>query len=945
MNDSLFTEKDLDQDEIIKERKEAEKKKPIVKEKAEKVFSKRLYVFDGYSIIYRSYFAHITNPLTDSNGVNISAYYGFFSTLLSLMTSYRMDYIAIAMDEKVPTFRHEMYPEYKATRDKAPEDLHAQVPMIKETLEKINIKALSVERYEADDVIATLSRIAEKNEIETVIVTGDKDLMQLVGKHVTALRPPKKNELKYKIMQENDVFEEYGVKPSQILDYLSIIGDKTDNVPGIKGLGEKGAAKLLSEYVSLDGIYRHLDMLTPSNKKKLVEGKASGELSKKLISLCFDALPSDYDISQLDVANIKFSNAVEDFERRGCKTLLRKIGAMTGENVKAKDSEALAVPYTAPEFIKGVYKALVDIKEVERHFENIASTTKVMAFDTETTGLEDDAELVGFSFSYEEGKAYYVPLIAEGKEYIRKSEVKALFDRYLASGAIGIVNQNVKYDLKVLWTLGTDIKKIVFDTMIAAWLLDSNANVYNLDDLSFRMLSVVTTRYEDVVGKNDVFSSVPLDKATTYAAEDSDMAFRLYLLLSKKLEEKNLLSVFNTYELPLIPILAKMEKEGIYLSAERLGKMDEDVSSRIESIVKEIYSIAGHEFNVNSTLQLSKVLFDELGLTVGKKTQTGYSTDTATLESLREEGGVIISDLLDYRQLAKLKSTYIEVLPSLQDENGRIHTSFLQTGTATGRLSSRNPNLQNIPVRTDEGRLIRSAFIPTEGNVFLSADYSQVELVVLAHMSEDDALRTAFFDGVDVHRYTAGLIFSKNVEDVDAHERRIAKTINFGIMYGMSSFRLSKGLGISRSEASAFITRYFERYSGVRAFVDKTNAYASEHGYVLTQGGHRRDVLGINSSNKVERAGAERVAVNTVIQGTAAEIMKLAMIAVDKAIKEEGLKSKMLLQVHDELIFEVPENEKDRMGALVKEKMESAVKLSVPLRASIEFGSSWGDMH
>ena len=946
MSDSLFTEKDLDQDEIRKERQKravSAAGSPKRAGKDEKVFPKRLYILDGYSIIYRSYFAHISSPLTDGKGENVSAYFGFFSTLLSLLSSYKMDYLAIAMDEKAPTFRHEMYPLYKATRDKAPEDLHAQVPMIRSTLEKMGIATISNPGFEADDIIASLAREAVSNDVETIIVTGDKDLMQLVGSHVSALRPPKKGESQYKMMQEKEVEEVYGVKHSQIVDYLSIIGDKADTVPGFRGLGEKGAQKLLSEYVSLDGIYRHLDMLPPGVRKKLEEGKADGELSKKLITLNPDALPSSFSISSLSLSDIVLSASIDDLEERGCKSLARRITTMAQAKNEAIPVSQKKDEYIAPSAAKGVYASITDIEEVRRHFEKASG--HAMAFDTETTGLEEDAEMVGFSFSYEEGKAYYVPLAAGGVQYISREEAKALFDDYLASGRISIVNQNIKYDLRIIWRLGSDIRNIAFDTMIAAWLLDSNANVYNLDDLSFRLLGAVTTRYEDVVEKGEPFSSVPLDKATMYAAEDSDMAYRLYLLLKRKLEEKDLLRVFEKYELPLIPILARMESEGIHLSRERLEEMDRDVASRLEGIVSRIYGIAGHEFNLNSTMQLSKVLFEELHLKAGKKTQKGYSTDTATLEGLKEEGGEIISDLLAYRQLSKLKSTYIEVLPSLQDENGRIHTSFLQTGTATGRLSSRNPNLQNIPVRTDEGRMIRSAFTPRPGCSFLSADYSQVELVVLAHMSRDEALCSAFIDGIDVHRYTASLIFGKDVGDIDPSERRIAKTINFGIMYGMSAFRLSRDLGISRADATSFIEKYFDRYSGIRDFVEKTNAFASEHGYVLTEGGHRRDVIGINSSNKVEKASAERVAVNTVIQGTAAEIMKLAMVSVDHAIRDRGLESKMLLQVHDELIFEVPDAEKAIMESLVREKMENAAKLAVPLRASIEFGLSWGDMH
>ena len=945
MSDELFSAADLDPEVIARER-EMKTIKTVVKE--EKTvpavsFDKRLYIIDGYSVIYRNYFAHLSNPLTDKNGANISAYFGFFSTLFSLMSGYKMDYLAVVMDEKAPTFRKEMYPEYKANRDKAPEDLHAQVPMIKTTLGKMNIPCLSNPGFEADDIIATLADKASAAGIETVMVTGDKDLLQLVSDHVFALRPPRKGESQYRFFRTDEVREEFGIGPEQIVDYLSIIGDKADNVPGIKGLGEKGAIKLLSEYVTLEGIYRHVDMLQKGVRKKLEEGRADAELSKALIILRKDALPDDFNISSLSVAGIELSAAAADFEEKNCRSLLRRIGSkvQSAEVADVKENESSA---TKEE--RGIYSAITDLDEVRKHFDKaVMSHDGLIAIDTETTGLEEDSAIVGFSFSYEKGRAYYVPLVAGGREYNSAENVKVLFDDYLASGKLKVINQNVKYDLKAIWRLGSDIKNIAFDTMIAAWLIDSNANIYNLDDLSSRYLGLTTVHYEDVVAKDEIFSDIPLEKAVPYGAEDSDMAFRLYLVFSEELKRKNLDIVFNQFELPLIRILAKMENHGIHLSNERINALKEDIDGKVSSLVSSIFAEAGHEFNLNSTMQLSKVLFEELGMKAGKKTQKGYSTDTATLEGLRSEGGKIISDILDYRQLSKLKSTYIDVLPALADKNGRIHTSFLQTGTATGRLSSRNPNLQNIPVRTDEGRLIRSAFTPDEGTVFLSADYSQIELVVLADVSQDPGLMEAFNTGTDVHRYTASMIFSRPVDEITDHERRIAKTINFGIMYGMSAFRLSNELGISRREATEFIDRYFARYAGVKSFVERMEEEARKNGFVRTRFGHIREVLGINSSNKVERAGAERVAVNTVIQGTAAEIMKIAMIAIDKALEDGNFATKTLLQVHDELIFEVPEAEEERVAMLVRDKMENAVKLSVPLRASLEFGASWGDMH
>ncbi len=946
MSDELFSESDLDPENIRKQRAQAPRKEEpegteTPKESLRGRFEERLYVIDGYSVIYRNYFAHLSNPLTDRTGANISAYFGFFSTLFSLMSGYRMDYLAVVMDERAPTFRKEMYPEYKANRDKAPEDLHAQVPMIEETLRKMGIACLSNPGFEADDIIATLADRAEAAGIETVMVTGDKDLLQLVDEHVYALRPPRKGESQYRFFRSDEVQDEFGVSPSQIVDYLSIIGDKADNVPGIKGLGEKGAVKLLSEYVTLEGIYRHLDLLQKGLRKKLEDGRSDAELSKSLILLRRDALPVDFMLSSLSTAAIDASAAAPDFEERGCRTLLRRIGQAAKPEASPKAPEESGI---AEE--RGIYEAVVDIEEVRRHFERAeAEHGGLIALDTETTGLEDDAEIIGFSFSYEKGRAYYAPLVAEGRAYLSREDVKALFDEFLASGRLKVVNQNIKYDLKAIWRLGSDIACIAFDTMIAAWMIDSNANVYNLDELSSRYLGLTTTRYEDVVGKDEIFSDIPLERAVPYSAEDSDMALRLCLLFSKELEKRGLMELFSSMEMPLIRILARMEVNGIHLSSERIGRLKEDIDAKVAALVSRIYDEAGHEFNLNSTMQLSKVLFEEMGMKAGKKTQKGYSTDTATLEGLRGEGGEIISDILDYRQLSKLKSTYIDVLPALADAEGRIHTSFLQTGTATGRLSSRNPNLQNIPVRTDEGRLIRSAFTPSEKTVFLSADYSQIELVVLSDASQDPGLMEAFRSGVDVHRYTASMIFSRPVEEISDHERRIAKTINFGIMYGMSAFRLSNELGIPRRDAAAFIEMYFQRYAGVKAFVEKTEEEARRNGFVRTRMGHVREVLGINSSNKVERAGAERVAVNTVIQGTAAEIMKIAMISIAGALRDGGYRTRMLLQVHDELIFEVPLEEKEAVAALVKERMERAVRLSVPLRASLEFGESWGDIH
>ncbi len=948
----LFSEADLDQNMIEIERRQMEREKeakkaeePPKKEVPELPYDKKVYIIDGYSIIYRTYFAHIKSPITDGKGLNISGYFGFFSTFFSLLSHYKMDYLAITMDERAPTFRHEMYSEYKAGREKTPEDLHAQIPLIKETLGKMNIRVLSKPGFEADDVIASIVSKAKSAGIEAVMVTGDKDLCQLVDEHVFALRPPKKKgENEYKLLDINGVKEEYNVYPNQILDYLSLTGDDADNVPGVRGIGDKTAAKLLEQYLTLEGVYRHLDSLKGKLKENLENDRENAFFSKKLITLSTEALDDDFDFSSLILDSSSFSGAEEDFAKYNCRSLLRRIGVKKNDEKKALAieatsllSEAESKAYTGP----GAYVTIQSADELRKEFKRIAEFGgAIMSFDFLTDGYDENAEILGFSFTSEAKKAYYVDFSQDG---ITKVDAKAIFDEYLRTKKIKIVGQNVKYDLKCLWRLGSD-EEYIFDTMIAAWLLDSNINSYGLEDLSLQYLNHTMLNYQDLLDKGQTAKDMSLSVRTRVAGGCADIAFRLYRILERRLHEKGLVEVFAKYEIPLIRTLACMEREGIHLSKEKMSELEGKIGARIDALANSIYLLAGHEFNINSTQQLSKVLFEEKALEKSKKTQTGYSTDTATLESLKGSDP-IIDYLLEYRQLTKLKSTYIDTLPLLSDEKSRIHTSFLQTGTATGRLSSRNPNLQNIPVRTDEGRLIRSAFTSDDGTYFLSADYSQIELVVLAHMSADPGLVEAFRGGEDVHKYTASLIFNKSVDEVTATERRISKTINFGIMYGMSAFRLAGDLGVSRSEAQDFIKRYFERYSGVRKFIDETNESARANGYVKTRDGHIREVIGINSSNKVEKAAAERVAVNTVIQGTAAEIMKKAMNKVYDEIKARGLESRMILQVHDELIFQVPDSELEEMKSLVKSTMENIDTLSVPLKVSVEYAKCWGDMH
>lgn len=951
MDDFLFTEAELD----LERRPSAEEvEKDEVKPQKEvyKQFEKKLFIVDGYSLIYRSYYAFLSRPLKDRNGENISAYFGFFNTLFSLFKNYSFDYFIVAMDSKAKTFRSEMYPEYKANRAAAPEDLHAQVPKIIDTLGQMNIPYMAKDGYEADDLIATLCKNATRLEVDSVMVTGDKDLLQLVDDHVFALRPVKNEKDRYELFNKDDVFKNFGVRPEQIIDYLSILGDSSDNVPGVKGIGEKGAVKLLEEYVTLDGIYRNLDFLSPSVKRKLEDGRESAYFSKKLIELKSDIFTLDtFDDDVYKISTIDYEKGVVEFENANCRSLAKQASLFSkGEAVLER--KALNKTETSPliavdENLKGLgdYVCITDLDELSSLLSYARDNNLPLAFDTETTSLDYfDAQLVGFSFSYEAKKAYYVPLVSNGKAVLGLDPVIGVLKSYL-EGGLRIIGQNIKYDMRILSKYGIKLENIIFDTMVAAWLIDSNLGIYNMDFLADRYLDYETIAYEQVVGKGENFSDLDLETQTRYAAEDADITYRLYCIFSKQLVNLKLDKLYSGIENPLIYVLSEMEDNGILLDLERLDEIGENIKEECERLAASIFSLAGEVFNLNSSQQLSKILFEKRKLTPGKKTQTGYSTDTQTLEDLVSSGDEIIPLILKYRTYSKLQSTYVDSLLSLVGKDGRLHTQFLQTGTATGRLSSRNPNLQNIPIRTEEGRLIRTAFVPKPGYQFLSADYSQIELVVLAHLSSDSGLKKAFISGLDVHAHTASLIFNKSIESITSDERRMAKTINFGIIYGMSAFRLANSLSISRAEAKDFMDRYFNRYVNVKAFIEKTIKQAEENGFVQTLYSHRRDVDGIRSKNKNDKAAAERIAVNTVIQGTAAEIMKKAMINIHSKLKKGGYLSKILLQVHDELILEVKEEEKDSVYELVKFEMENVISLSIPLKASLEFGHNWGEMH
>ncbi|WP_020614041.1 DNA polymerase I [Sediminispirochaeta bajacaliforniensis] len=902
-----------------------------------------LYLLDGYSIIYRSYFAFMGRHLSAPDGTNVSALFGFFRTLFSILDEYRPGALAVVLDSRVPTFRHEMYPEYKANREKAPEELHAQVPMIEEILGAMGMTVLRKDGVEADDIIATMAERCRKKDCPCVIVTGDKDLLQLLGGEIRMLRPEKGG---YQLIGRDDVFDQWGVEADQIVDYLSLTGDQADNVPGVKGIGPKTASKLLTKFGDLDGVYENLNACSTGERTKLEASREDAFLSRSLIILKKDvSLPPE---APTPVGELNREAAVPLLLRYGAKSLAEQAkGAKISEKQLSRQREKRAEASAVSDELlgEGRYEQIDDLEGLDRWIEK-ALTAGACALDIETDSLDAMlANPVGFSLAVSPKQAAYLPLIAEGQRKFDDDAVRERLVRLTSSPSVRIIGHNFKYDYKVLRRWGVVTKNLAFDTMVAAWLLDTTANSYGMDPLAASLLGYKTISFKDVVPKDGLFQDISAETATRYAAEDADITFRFYELFRRQLKERGLEKLFFELEMPLVPILAEMECAGITLLSDRLEAYGRELEKDLGTIEDDIWQACGHSFNINSTKQLQQVLFEERKLTPIKKTKTGYSTDISVLEELAREDVVPLL-VLRHRSLAKLKSTYVDALPKLVNpETGRIHTQLIQTGTATGRLSSKDPNLQNIPIRDEEGRRIRSAFVPAEGHLFISADYSQIELVVLAHLSEDPELSQAFRSGGDVHRRTASLIFDVSEADVSSEQRRIAKTINFGVMYGMSAFRLSRELGISRSRADSFISAYFRRYFRIQSFMRKVVQETEQSGVSKTLLGRERSIPAINSRNKTEKAGAERIAVNTPIQGTAADIVKLAMLAVSKRMASEGLKSKMVLQIHDELLFEVPFDEADRMERLLKEEMESAVKLSVPLTVSIERGGSWGDLH
>jgi len=954
-----------------------------------------LYLIDAYGLIYRSYFAFLTHPLRNSSGKNVSAMFGFARTLISLLdegapladSSGKLQKktekplrLAAVFDSRTPTFRHKMYSKYKANRQKSPEDLHEQVPLVEDFLTALGIKCIKVDGFEADDIIATLAKMCLNEKRQCYILSSDKDLLQLVGGGIFELRPSKINRKEagssflgpaWELIGPEEVKNEWGVEPSQVLDLLSITGDSSDNIPGVKGIGDKTALKLMLRYGSLDEIYRNIAAIEGSVGKKAAEGKESAYFSQSLIRLREDVILPVENIDELSTEKLDRSAGAAVLLREGIRqsakqldpnvkvpAVQKMVNTETQNEDSANEAAVNKSVFASPDHAllgEGVYKTILDINELKSVLEQ-AKNQQFFAIDFETDSLDAwNSHPIGISLAVKPKEAYYVPVAPHGSETVsafnEPEKVRSLLAELLADEKITVIAHNVKFDYKVSRGWGIERWKCkIWDTMVAAWLADPERNSYSLDTFVSYTFDCTPIKYNDIVPKDGTFADVPLETATRYSGEDADFCLRLKHYIEPILKKTESLQLFENLEMPVLPILAEMEGAGIKIEPKALTSYGKELAVELEQIQETTWETVGHEFNLSSTKQLQDVLFVERKLTPGKKTKTGYSTDAAALEELAREDPVPAL-ILRHRTLSKLKSTYVDTLGDMIDSEGRLHTNFIQTGTATGRLSSREPNLQNIPVRTEEGRRIREAFVAKPGYLLISADYSQIELVILAHLSEDKNLISAFMEDKDVHARTAALIFGIDESEVKSEQRRMAKTINFGVIYGMSAFRLGNELNISRSEAASFISAYFKTYSGVKSFIEDTIKKTEQDGYVTTIFGRRRYVPTINSRNKTEKSAAERIAVNTPIQGSAADIVKTAMLNLDKRLSalenSSGAQggARLLLQVHDELILECRQEDAAGIAKLVKAEMEQAVKLRIPLRASVETGKSWGDFH
>ncbi len=900
-----------------------------------------LVLFDGNAIIHRAFRA--LPPLTVSKtGEAIGAVYGFVSMLLKIINELKPTHYAIAFDRPAPTFRHKLFDQYKAHRPKTPDELICQLGRIREVVAAFHIPIFELDDYEADDVLGTLSHQGSERGIDTIIVTGDADIMQLVSPRVKVLYPrPRGSFSDTMLYDEAAVSQKYGVKPEHIADLKALVGDPSDNIPGVPGIGPVAATKLIQQFGSVDQIYAHIGEVTPPKLQILLQQSEALARQSKELATIVTRTPVTLKLEDCQASRYDRQELAELFRELEFFRLLPKLPEV------ATASETLAQVEAKP-MLKQDYR-IVNTASALDELRNRLLSTRFFAFDLETTSLDTmSAQLVGISLSPAPGEAYYIPVGHVGWGQVEQLPLTQVIDSLkplLEAPDLDKTAHNSKYDITILAEYGIVVNNLTFDTMIAAHLL--NEKSLGLKALTFSRLGIEMTPITTLIGsraKQISMSQVEVNQAADYACADADMTLRLTELLKPELHQQGLWSLFAEVELPLVPVLIAMERKGIALDTDLLRQMSYRLGEQLLRLEAEIYNWAGHQFNINSPQQLSSVLFEELKLPSARKTKSGYSTGASILEELRSVHP-IIEHILEYRQLAKLKSTYIDALPALlNSKTGRVHTSFNQTRTATGRLSSSEPNLQNIPVRGELGKQVRQAFIAPPNFRLLAGDYSQIDLRVLAHLSQDKSLLDAFLQDEDIHAATAARLFGVGASEVTPDMRRLAKTVNFGVIYGMSDYGLEQATELSRDEATQFIASYFTQHPGVEQYIEATKQQARQTGYVQTLLGRRRYIPEINSSNRQVREAAERMAINMPVQGTSADIIKVAMINLYREMQKRQLKSKMLLQVHDELIFEVPQDEIEEMHQLVPETMSTAVKLSVPLKVDIKTGNNWGEM-
>ena len=935
---------------------------------------KHVFLIDGSGFLFRAY--HGIPPMRRADGTPVNAVYGFTTMLMKMINDTDADHIAVIFDKARKTFRNDIYPEYKAHRPPPDDELIPQFALVREATEAFNVACIDKDGFEADDLIATYARLAREVGADVTIVSSDKDLMQLVDDKVTMM-----DAMKNTMIGPDQVFEKFGVGPDKVIEIQALAGDSSDNVPGVPGIGVKTAALLINEYGDLENLLAHAHEIKQNKRREnLIEFADMARVSKELVTLRVD-VPIDVPLSAMRAVEpdedtlLAFLNE-QTFKSIAARVLSRTPGAVSRTSTGASKGTDTGAADTGPAAAvrppvptERSYELVQDLAVLDRWIA-AARAKGVVTMDTETTSLDAlQAGLVGVSLSIEAGSACYIPLahrapaaqgaldLGDGGSGGKDEDLLQIdFDTAIEKlkdlfedPAVLKVGQNIKYDMQVL--AGHDIAMApVDDTMVLSYVLDCGLHGHGMDDLALLHLDQSTIKFKEVVGtgKSKIgFDQVALDKALDYAAEDADITNQLHTLLKPRLAREHMVTVYETLERSLIPVLVAMERNGIKVDAAELIRLSDDFAKRLAALETEIHKLAGRDFNVGSPKQLGEILFDEMALPGGKKGKTGaYATGAEILDGLAADGHELPQKVLDWRQLAKLKSTYTDALTAQINPNtGRVHTSYSMAGTSTGRLASSDPNLQNIPIRSEEGRKIRRAFIAEPGSVLLSADYSQIELRLLAHVAGIDSLIEAFKDGADIHAMTASQVFGVPVEGMDPMVRRQAKAINFGIIYGISAFGLARQLDISRGEAAQYIDAYFERYPGIRDYMDKTKAEAAANGYVTTLFGRKCHVRGINEKNPAMRNFAERAAINAPIQGGAADIIKRAMIAMPGALQSAGLETLMLLQVHDELVFEVPENEVEAATGVIKLIMEKAAQLDVPLIVDVGQGQNWQEAH